>query len=79
MGYILSSQLKEDGKTETVDKDSYRHFDYGIGLGVEYNLPNNGLFFEASYNWGLANLTKDGDSKNYSNNRVIQVGVGYKF
>ena len=78
-GYILSQQTKAEGKTETVDKDLYNHFDYGIGLGVEYNLPNNGLFFEASYNWGLANLRKNGDAKNYINNRVIQVGVGYKF
>lgn len=78
-GYVLSSQLKENGKTETVESDTYNHFDYGIGLGAEYNLPNNGLFFEASYNWGLANLVKNGDSKNYQNNRVIQIGVGYKF
>ena len=78
-GYVLSSQLKENGKTETVKSDTYNHFDYGIGLGAEYNLPNNGLFFEASYNWGLANLDKNGDSKNYTNNRVIQIGVGYKF
>ena len=78
-GYILSQQTKEDGKTETAESDSYNHFDYGIGLGAEYNLSDNGLFFEASYNWGLANLQKNGDSKNYSNNRVIQIGVGYKF
>ena len=78
-GYILSQQTKAEGKTETVDKDLYNHFDYGIGLGAEYNLPNNGLFFEASYNWGLANLRKNGDAENYINNRVIQIGVGYKF
>ena len=78
-GYILSQQLKGNGNSRTVDSDSYNHFDYGIGLGAEYNLPNNGLFFEASYNSGLANLQKNGDSKNYANNRVIQVGVGYKF
>ena len=78
-GYILSQQLKGNGNSRTVDSDSYNHFDYGIGLGVEYNLPNNGLFFEASYNWGLANLDKNGDAKNYTNNRVIQVGIGYKF
>ena len=77
-GYILSQQTKAGDKVTTVDKDLYNHFDYGIGLGAEYNLPNNGLFFEASYNWGLANLQKNGDSKNYANNRVIQVGVGYK-
>ena len=78
-GYILSQQLKTGNEITTVDKDDYNHFDYGIGLGAEYNLPNNGLFFEASYNWGLANLDKNGDAKNYTNNRVIQVGVGYKF
>ena len=78
-GYILSEQARLGDKTTTIDKDAYNHFDYGIGLGAEYNLPNNGLFFEASYNWGLANLNKHGDSKNYGNNRVIQVGVGYKF
>ena len=78
-GYILSQQLKTGNEITTADKDDYKHFDYGIGLGAEYNLPNNGLFFEASYNWGLANLQKNGDSKNYTNNRVIQVGVGYKF
>ena len=78
-GYILSQQLKGNGNSRTVDSDSYNHFDYGIGLGAEYNLPNNGLFFEASYNWGLANLDKNGDAKNYTNNRVIQIGVGYKF
>ena len=78
-GYILSQQAKADGKTETIKSDLYNHFDYGIGLGAEYNLPNNGLFFEASYNWGLANLRKNGDAENYINNRVIQIGVGYKF
>ena len=78
-GYILSQQAKADGNTETIESDSYNHFDYGIGLGAEYNLSDNGLFFEASYNWGLANLEKNGDSKNYVNNRVIQIGVGYKF
>ena len=78
-GYILSQQLKGNGNSRTVDSDSYNHFDYGIGLGAEYNLPNNGLFFEASYNSGLANLKKNGDAKNYTNNRVIQIGVGYKF
>ena len=78
-GYILSEQARLGNEIETIKSDSYNHFDYGIGLGAEYNLSDNGLFFEASYNWGLANLQKNGDSKNYVNNRVIQVGVGYKF
>ena len=79
-GYVLNHELKGNTSSSYSIKDEdYNHFDYGIGLGAEYNLPNNGLFFEASYNWGLANLRKNGDSKNYTNNRVIQVGVGYKF
>ena len=79
-GYVLNHELKGNTSSSYSIKDEdYNHFDYGIGLGAEYNLPNNGLFFEASYNWGLANLQKNGDSKNYINNRVIQVGIGYKF
>ena len=79
-GYVLNHELKGNTSSSYSIKDEdYNHFDYGIGLGAEYNLPNNGLFFEASYNWGLANLQKNGDSKNYTNNRVIQIGVGYKF
>ena len=40
-GYIFSQQTKAEGKTKTVKSDLYNHFDYGIGLGAEYNLPNN--------------------------------------
>ena len=79
VGYIVERKAEWGGRTVIRDRGAYNYFDYGIGLGAEYNLPNNGLFFEASYNWGLANLKKNGDAKNYENNRVIQVGVGYKF
>ena len=78
-GYIVERKAEWGGRTVIRDRDAYNYFDYGISLGAEYNLPNNGLFFEASYNWGLANLDKNGDAKNYTNNRVIQVGIGYKF
>ena len=78
-GYMVERKAEWSGRTVIRDRGAYNYFDYGIGLGAEYNLPNNGLFFEASYNWGLANLKKNGDAKNYENNRVIQVGIGYKF
>ena len=78
-GYMIERKAEWSGRAVIRDRGAYNHFDYGIGLGAEYNLPNNGLFFEASYNWGLANLKKNGDAKNYENNRVIQVGIGYKF
>ncbi len=78
-GYIVERKAEWGGRTVIRDRDAYNYFDYGISLGAEYNLPNNGLFFEASYNWGLANLVKNGDAKNYQNNRTIYIGVGYKF
>ena len=78
-GYIVERKAEWGGRTVIRDRGAYNYFDYGISLGAEYNLPNNGLFFEASYNWGLANLVKNGDAKNYQNNRTIYIGVGYKF
>ena len=78
-GYMIERKAEWGGRTVIRDRGAYNYFDYGISLGAEYNLPNNGLFFEASYNWGLANLVKNGDAKNYQNNRTIYIGVGYKF
>ena len=68
-------------KSLTPDKK----FDFGLGFGAEYNLPM-GLFFDATFNLGLTKLsTKEkNDDGTYSEgskfkNRVIQIGVGYKF
>ncbi|WP_315425270.1 porin family protein [Capnocytophaga sputigena] len=68
-------------KSLTPDKK----FDFGLGFGAEYNLPM-GLFFDATFNLGLTKLSnkeKNNDGT-YSEggkfkNRVIQIGVGYKF
>ena len=68
-------------KSLTPDKK----FDFGLGFGAEYNLPM-GLFFDATFNLGLTKLSnkEKNDDGTYSEgnkfkNRVIQVGVGYKF
>ena len=62
-----------------------KKFDFGLGIGAEYNLPM-GLFFDATFNLGLTKLsTKEkNDDGTYSEgnkfkNRVFQIGVGYKF
>ena len=68
-------------KSLTPDKK----FDFGLGFGAEYNLPM-GLFFDGTFNLGLTKLSnkeKNNDGT-YSEggkfkNRVIQIGVGYKF
>ena len=68
-------------KSLTPDKK----FDFGLGFGAEYNLPM-GLFFDATFNLGLTKLSnkEKNDDGTYSEggkfkNRVIQIGVGYKF
>ena len=62
-----------------------KNFDLGVGFGAEYNL-DSGLFFDATFNLGLTELSTKEYSKDSGafpsmkfKNRVIQVGVGYKF
>jgi len=92
LGFL--SKVKFDAETKNnTDPDkkiSYsltpdKNFDLGVGFGAEYNL-DSGLFFDATFNLGLTELsTKDysKDGKNWVpmkfKNRVFQIGVGYKF
>ena len=68
-----------------------KKFDFGLGFGAEYNL-DSGLFFDATFNLGLTDLSnkqkvvlnqsggvaRTVESQTFKN-RVIQIGVGYKF
>ena len=89
LGFL--SKVKANSEIEggpTVENKSLtpdKKFDFGLGFGAEYNLPM-GLFFDATFNLGLTKLsTKEkNDDGTYSEggkfkNRVIQIGVGYKF
>ena len=60
-----------------------KKFDFGVGAGIEYN-HDSGFFVEATYNYGLTELSikekGDADSENAPfKNSVIQLNVGYKF
>ena len=57
-------------------KDVSKSLDYGIGIGAGYELTS-GLFFDARYNLGLANIS-DVDLVEYGT-VSIQVGLGYRF
>lgn len=53
-----------------------KSLDYGLGIGAGYELES-GLFFDARYNLGLANISDfDGFDVGTSS---IQVGLGYRF
>ena len=60
-----------------------KKFDFGVGAGIEYN-HDSGFFVEATYNYGLTELSikEKGDANSESpsfKNSVIQLNVGYKF
>ncbi|MFI1771586.1 hypothetical protein [Thalassobellus citreus] len=50
--------------------------DFGVNFGIVYKL-DNGLNFNARYNWGLTNITVEHDIT--KNNSVFQLSVGYFF
>lgn len=92
LGFLTKTklELELENNTDPNDKVSYsltpnKKFDFGLGFGAEYNLPM-GLFFDATFNLGLTELSnkeysKDGETlpSMKFKNRVIQIGVGYKF
>jgi opacity protein-like surface antigen len=58
-------------------KEGLKSFDYGLGIGAAYELPS-GLFFDARYNLGLADLNDfGGDAK--INTTSFNIGLGYRF
>jgi hypothetical protein len=86
LGFLTKAELKaknEDGNSETLSFNPDKTFDFGLGVGAEYNLPF-GLFFDATFNLGLTDVsTKEKTTVQFPmlnmRNRVIQIGVGYKF
>ncbi|MCJ7932118.1 MAG: PorT family protein [Chryseobacterium sp.] len=68
----------EFGLGDKVDiKDQMNTLNIAPFIGAEYSLEN-GLFFDARYNYGVSNLAKDsGDGK--LTNSFLQVGIGFKF
>lgn len=57
-------------------KDEIKSFDFGLALGVGYEIEDIGLFFSTRYNLGVANLA---DGNFDTNLGTFQIGVGYKF
>lgn len=86
LGFLTKAELKvknDNGNSETLSFNPDKTFDFGLGVGAEYNLPF-GLFFDATFNLGLTDVsTKEKTTERFPvlkmRNRVIQIGVGYKF
>lgn len=63
-------------------KDFLKSFDFGLGLGVGYELET-GLFFDARYNLGLSDLNDFPVGSGLEDAKITQnsfnVGLGYRF
>lgn len=77
-GILLSAKDEYESPSDSGQEDlsdEIKDFDYGVNLGVNYDL-RNGWFFGARYNLGLTNIN---DSSGISNsNNVFQFSVGFK-
>ncbi|RZJ50600.1 MAG: PorT family protein [Chryseobacterium sp.] len=67
--------LELEGDDEVDIKDDVNTLNIAPFLGAEFMLEN-GLFFDARYNYGLSDLSK---SSGKITNSFLQVGVGFKF
>ena len=71
------------GETESDSEDvewgseGLNRLDYGLtlGAGLQFTAISLGLY----YNYGLANISSDSDNGWRSNNRVLNISLGYRF
>ena len=94
LGFLTKIETKGENNEQKTVTESFtpdKKFDFGLGIGAEYNLPM-GLFFDATFNLGLTDLSNKRKVELNQNggparivpsqtfkNRVFQIGVGYKF
>lgn len=81
VGFLISATQESDNpEIQTVEdfKEVLKEIDFSFKIGAEYKAPS-GLFFDAHYNLGLANINDlVNDDANFKNG-VIQLSVGFLF
>lgn len=81
IGLLMAAEVQGEDIIE-----NYNKLDFGLNIGGVYELPI-GVFFEARYNLGFAELVKSSSvvdnegnpSSDNVANRVLTVGLGYRF
>ena len=79
IGFLISDKAKFDGESVDLSDEGFdaSTLDLSAAIGVQYKLPNNGLFFQARYAHGISNIIEeDGES---IQNSVFNFSVGYFF
>jgi opacity protein-like surface antigen len=78
LSFLTSSKFEGDlfGSTVSFDTESVSNSDFGVLMGLGYNLPK-GLNLQASYNYGLSPVFKNSNVDVY--NRGFQFSLGVTF
>lgn len=78
LSFLASSSFEGDlfGSTVSFDTNNVRETDYGVVVGLGYNLPK-GLNVQGSYSYGMAPVFKNSNSDVY--NRGFNLSVGLTF
>lgn len=64
----------EGGKVTTDMKDYTKSVDFGVGLGLTYNIAKD-VFVQGRYTMGMTKVFKNGEGKNGN----AQIAIGYRF
>ncbi len=78
ISFLANSKYEGDffGSTVTFDSDNLKETDFGIVLGLGYNL-SKGFNVQGSYDYGMTPLFKDSNADVY--NRGFKLSLGYTF
>ena len=78
IGFNVYSKRVLDGSKETTDlKDYTNSIDFGVGLGLTYNITND-VFVQGRYTLGLTEIYKSSVEKRVKNGNA-QIAIGYRF
>ncbi len=78
LSFLASSKFEGDffGSTISFDSDDIKETDFGLMIGVGYNLPK-GFNIQGSYDYGMTPIFKDSEADVY--NRGFKLSLGYTF
>ncbi len=78
IGYLVSAKSKSGGESEDI-KDQIKSTDFSGVIGAGYTLTN-GFGFDARYQIGFSNISKDdGDNNGSVKNSAFMIGIHYRF
>jgi len=84
IGFLVSAKQEDKisgiGEQSSDVKEGSKSIDFGLAGGLAYDLPI-GVFFQARYYAGIANIAEEGDSNEDFDvkNMGVQLSIGYKF